>query len=130
MNGTLSRRLSGHIGDLRKRPAPPITGTEFHALLMASLASPKDLILPKINEFRAEIEKRPGLENHRARLMVVGGHLHDPGFISLIESQGGLVVADRFCTGSIPGLIPVEGNRGDPIKTLAEHSFKRPCAPA
>ena len=117
------------IGDLRKRPAPPITGTEFHALLMASLASPKDLILPKINEFRAEIEKRPGLENHRARLMVVGGHLHDPGFISLIESQGGLVVADRFCTGSIPGLIPVEGNGGDPIKTLAEHSFKKTLCP-
>ena len=36
--------------------------------------------------------------------MVVGGHLHDPEFIRLIESQGGLVVADRFCTGSIPGL--------------------------
>jgi benzoyl-CoA reductase/2-hydroxyglutaryl-CoA dehydratase subunit BcrC/BadD/HgdB len=117
------------IGDLRKRQAPPITGTEFHALLMASLASPKDLILPKINEFRTEIEKRPGLENYRARLMVVGGHLHDPGFISLIESQGGLVVADRFCTGSIPGLTPVEVNGGDPIRTLAEHSFRKTLCP-
>jgi benzoyl-CoA reductase/2-hydroxyglutaryl-CoA dehydratase subunit BcrC/BadD/HgdB len=117
------------IGDLRKRQTPPITGTEFHAMLMASLASPKDLILPKINEFRADIEKRPGLENYRARLMVVGGHLHDPGFISLIESQGGLVVADRFCTGSIPGLIPVEENGGDPIRILAEHSFKKTLCP-
>jgi benzoyl-CoA reductase/2-hydroxyglutaryl-CoA dehydratase subunit BcrC/BadD/HgdB len=117
------------IGDLRKRQAPPITGTEFHALLMASLASPKDLILPKINEFRTEIEKRPGLENYRARLMVVGGHLHDPGFISLIESQGGLVVADRFCTGSIPGLTPIEVNGGDPIRTLAEHSFRKTLCP-
>ena len=117
------------IGDLRKRQAPPITGTEFHSMLMASLASPKDLILPKINEFCAEIEKHPGLENYRARLMVVGGHLHDPGFIRIIESQGGLVVADRFCTGSIPGLIPVEGNGGDPIRTLAEHSFKKTLCP-
>jgi benzoyl-CoA reductase/2-hydroxyglutaryl-CoA dehydratase subunit BcrC/BadD/HgdB len=117
------------IGDLRKRPAPPITGTEFHALLMASLASPKDLIMPKINQFREELEKRPGQKKHRARLMVVGGHLHDPGFISLIESQGGLVVADRFCTGSIPGLMPVEANGGDPIRTLAEHSFKKTLCP-
>ena len=117
------------IGDLRKRPAPPITGSEFHALLMASLASPKDLILPKINEFRTEIKKRPGLKDYRARLMVVGGHLHDPGFISLIESQGGLVVADRFCTGSIPGLIPIEGDGGDLMRTLAEHSFKKTLCP-
>jgi benzoyl-CoA reductase/2-hydroxyglutaryl-CoA dehydratase subunit BcrC/BadD/HgdB len=117
------------IGDLRKRPDPPITGAEFHALLMASVASPKDLILPKINEFRTEIEKRPGMENYRARLMVVGGHLHDPGFISLIESQGGLVVADRFCTGSIPGLMPIEGNGGDPITTMAEHVFKKTLCP-
>jgi benzoyl-CoA reductase/2-hydroxyglutaryl-CoA dehydratase subunit BcrC/BadD/HgdB len=117
------------IGDLRKRPDPSITGTEFHSLLMASLASPKDLILPKINEFRTEIEKRPDLKNYRARLMVVGGHLHDPEFIRIIESQGGLVVADRFCSGSIPGLMPIEMNGGDPIRTMAEHVFKKTLCP-
>jgi len=119
----------GEIGELRKRPDPPITGTEFHALLMASLASPKDLILPMINDFRSQLENRPGSTGHRARLMVVGGHLHDPGFIHVIESQGGLVVADRFCTGSIPGLIPVETAGDDPIRTLAGHSFKKTLCP-
>jgi benzoyl-CoA reductase/2-hydroxyglutaryl-CoA dehydratase subunit BcrC/BadD/HgdB len=117
------------IGDLRKRPAPPVTGTEFHALLMASLTSPKDLILPMIETFRAELDERPGMDDYRARLMVVGGHLHDPGFISLIESQGGLVVADRYCTGSIPGLNPVEENGNDPIMTLADHTFSKTLCP-
>jgi benzoyl-CoA reductase/2-hydroxyglutaryl-CoA dehydratase subunit BcrC/BadD/HgdB len=116
------------IGKLRKKPNPPITGTEFHALLMAALVSPKDLILPKILDYRKEIENIDGTRNYRARLMLVGGHLHDPEFIYVIESQGGLVVADRFCTGSIPGLMPIEMN-GDPFRSLAEYTFKKTLCP-
>lgn len=116
------------IGDLRKELHPLITGTEFQAILMASLVSPKDLILPKILDFRKEVEKRKGIENFRARLMVAGSHLHDPDFIRVIESQGGLVVADLFCTGAISGFRPVEIN-GDPIRSLAEHSFEKKMCP-
>jgi benzoyl-CoA reductase/2-hydroxyglutaryl-CoA dehydratase subunit BcrC/BadD/HgdB len=117
------------VGDLRKLDAPPITGEEFHALLMASLASPKDLVLPLVRELRSGLAGNPGSTGHRARLMVVGGHLHDPEFIRIIESQGGLVVADRFCTGSIPGLAPVDENGSDALATLAEHSFRKTLCP-
>jgi len=120
--------IMNRIGDLRKTPNPPITGSEFHRVVMASLASPKDLILPHIEAFYREIENRESTRKYRARLMVVGGHLHDPEFIRIIESQGGLVVADRFCTGSIPGLIPVHVN-GDPIRALAEHTFEKTLCP-
>lgn len=116
------------IGDLRKRPDPLITGTEFHKLLMAALVSPKDLILPRILDFQKEREQRDGVEKFRARLMVTGSHLHNPEFIRIIESQGGLVVADLFCTGSVPGFMPVEPN-GDPIPALAEHTFKKTLCP-
>ncbi|MCX5851604.1 MAG: 2-hydroxyacyl-CoA dehydratase family protein [Deltaproteobacteria bacterium] len=116
------------IGNLRKRPNPPITGADFHRVVMASLASPKDLILPAIESLYKEIEHQEGTGNYRARLMVVGGHLHDPEFIRVIESQGGLVVADRFCTGSIPGIRPVEVD-GDPIRALAVHTFEKTRCP-
>jgi benzoyl-CoA reductase/2-hydroxyglutaryl-CoA dehydratase subunit BcrC/BadD/HgdB len=116
------------IGEMRKKSAPPITGTEFHALLMASLVSPKDLILPKILDFRKALEQRDSVGEFRSRLMVMGSHLHDPDFIRIIESQGGLVVADLFCTGAIPGFKSVEMN-GNPIKSLAEHSFKKTLCP-
>ncbi len=118
----------GAIGELRKKPNPPLSGTEFHAMLMASLVSPKDLILPNILDYKKELENRDGIQNYRARLMLVGGHLHDPDYIRIIESQGGLVVADRFCTGSMPGLMSIEPN-GDPFRTLAEHSFKKTLCP-
>ena len=116
------------IGDLRKNPVSLMTGTEFHRLLMAALVSPKDLILPQILDFKKEVEQRESAGKFRARLMVTGSHLHDPEFIRIIESQGGLVVADLFCTGSIPGFAPIQPN-GDPIRALAEHSFKKTLCP-
>ncbi len=116
------------IGELRKSPTPLITGTEFHELLMASLVSPKDLILPDIINFKKKIEQREPTRTYRARIGVVGTHLQDPEFIGLIESQGGLVVADLFCTGSIPGFEPVEVN-GNPINSLANHSLKNTLCP-
>ncbi|MFZ2632188.1 MAG: 2-hydroxyacyl-CoA dehydratase family protein [Desulfosalsimonadaceae bacterium] len=116
------------IGDLRKKPVPIITGTEFHRMIMAALVSPKDLILPKILDFKKELEHRENAGKFRARLMVTGSHLHDPEFLRVIESQGGLVVADLFCTGSIPGFAPIQPN-SDPIRALAEHSFKKTLCP-
>ena len=117
------------IGELRKKPHPPITGTEFHRIVMAALASPKDLILPYILDLKKELEGREGIKNYRARLMVVGGHLHDPEFIKIIESQGGMVVADRFCTGTIPGFKTIELNSDNPYKTLAEYTFSKTLCP-
>ena len=116
------------IGEVQKRPNPPITGAEFHQVVMACLASPKDLIMPAVEALYKEIEHREGAGKYRARLMVAGGHLHNPEFIRVIESQGGLVVADRFCTGSIPGLNPVHVG-GDPITALAEHTFEKTLCP-
>lgn len=117
------------IGEMRKAQHPPITGTEFHKMVMAALASPKDLILPLIHDLKKELGEREGIKKYRARLMVVGGHLHDPEFIRIIESQGSLVVADRFCTGTIPGFIPIDINRDNPYVTLARHTFAKTLCP-
>lgn len=117
------------IGELRKKPNPPITGTEFHQMVMAALASPKDLILPVISNLKKDLDEREGIKKYRARLMVVGGHLHDPDFIKIIESQGGLVVADRFCTGTIPGFKTIGLNGSNPYKTLAEYTFDKTLCP-
>ncbi len=117
------------IGELRKKPNPPVTGTEFHQMVMAALASPKDLILPVISNLKKELDEREGIKKYRARLMIVGGHLHDPDFIKIIESQGGLVVADRFCTGTIPGFKTIGLNGGNPYKTLAEYAFDKTLCP-
>ncbi len=110
------------IGESRKAEKPLITGTEFHSMITAYLVSPKDVIQGAIKEFQRKLQDRNGIGDYRARLMVVGGELDNPGFTELIESMGGLVVADRYCTGSLPGFRPIEtGN--DSLASIAAHTF-------
>ncbi len=115
-------------GDLRKEDPPLITGGEFHRIMMASLVTPKDLLVPLVEDFRRKTAERGGIGPFRARIMVAGGELDDISFIDVIESQGGLVVADRFCTGSLPALDPVP-EAGDPLRAVAEHTLNKVLCP-
>ena len=125
-NGFL--RLLKSIGDLRKREYPGITGADFHRLLMACQVVPHDRIEGRVLDYRESLMNSEGRSGHRARLMVAGGEIDDPGFIQSIESQGGLVVADRFCTGSFPGLEPIAVD-DEPLRSLAENVFRKTACP-
>ena len=98
-------RLIGEIGEYRKLDNPTITGYEFHVLTLATYVCPKDLILDKLRETAEELKTREPdkKKRFRAKVVVVGSEIDDPELISLIEDSGALVVADRFCSGSIPG---------------------------
>jgi benzoyl-CoA reductase/2-hydroxyglutaryl-CoA dehydratase subunit BcrC/BadD/HgdB len=98
-------RVITQLGEFRKLPNPPITGYEFHVLTLATYACPKRLVLDKLQETLEEVKRRvPDTDKkYRARVMVIGSEIDDPGLIKLIEDTGALVVADRFCFGSIPG---------------------------
>jgi benzoyl-CoA reductase/2-hydroxyglutaryl-CoA dehydratase subunit BcrC/BadD/HgdB len=116
------------IGDLRRRDPPPLSGSTFHRILVATASAPKDLLLDELRELRATIENRVETRRGRARLMLLGSELDDPEYLRLIESVGGLVVADRFCFGSLPGLEPIAVD-GDPIEALGRHAFENNCCP-
>lgn len=98
-------RLITQIGDLRKEANPRITGYEFHILCMATYVCPKDLIMDKLEQTLEELKTREPDETprYRARALVVGSEIDDVDMIKLIEDSGVLVVADRFCFGSLPG---------------------------
>ena len=98
-------RVLTEIGDLRKLDAPPITGYEYHVLCMVSYCCPKALILPKLKETLDEIKTRrsDGKDAYRARVVVVGSEVDDTDFTKTVEQSGALIVADRFCFGSLPG---------------------------
>ncbi len=98
-------RAITEIGNFRKLDNPTITGYEFHILTLASYCCPKDMIIDKLEETLEELRERKADEkkNFRAKVVVVGSEIDDPELISLIEDSGALVVADRFCYGSVPG---------------------------
>jgi len=116
------------VGEFRKEKHPPLSGTEFHTLMIASQAAPRNLLVDKIHELKRSLPKREKNTDHRARLLIVGGELDDPNYIKVIESTGGLVVADHICTGSIPGLAPIE-MKDDPLTSIADHYLRKKSCP-
>ena len=117
------------IGELRLREHPPLSGGDFLKLLVAGSSAPKDLLLEPLRELHGALsEGDKGIGEYRARLMLVGSQLDDPGYVGIIETMGGLVVADRFCLGSIPGLEPISED-DNPLNSLAEYYLRKISCP-
>ena len=125
-------RLITEIGEYRKEENPRITGYEFHVLCVATYCCPKYLILDKLRETAEELKTREPdqKKNYRAKIVVVGSEMDDPDFTKLIEDSGALVVADRFCFGSMPGREEIILNDEDDVLTqIALHYMKTSQCP-
>ena len=112
-------RLITEIGNFRKLENPPITGYEFHILCMATYVCPKDLLLDKLEETLEELKTRQpdAKPPYRARVIMVGSEIDDVDMVRLVEDSGALVVADRFCLGSLPGREVIELNDEEDVLT-------------
>ena len=125
-------RLITEIGEYRKEENPRITGYEFHVLCVATYCCPKYLILDKLRETAEELKTREpdAKKNYRAKIVVVGSEMDDPDFTKLIEDSGALVVADRFCFGSLPGREEIILNDVEDVLTqIALHYMKTSQCP-
>ena len=125
-------RVIQEIGEFRKLDNPPITGYEFHILTLVSFVCPKDLIIDKLQETLEELKTRvpDSKKNFRVKVVVVGSEIDDPELIKLIEESGALVVADRFCYGSIPGREEIILNDNEPafIQVCRQYLQNSLCA--
>ena len=74
-------------------------------------------------------------KKYRIRVVVVGSEIDDPDLIKLMEENGALVVADRFCYGSFPGRQEIILNDEEPVlkqicrQYLQHTECPRHCAP-
>lgn len=98
-------RLISEIGDYRKEDNPRITGYEFAVLCLATYCCPKEYLLDKLRATAQELKTREpdAKKSYRARVALIGSEIDNPELIKLAEEAGALVVADRFCFGSLPG---------------------------
>ena len=125
-----TRRLQRKLYELRKGESPPITGAETLAVIVAGTAMPKEQYNQLLKELLDDISQLNGHADYRARLMILGGILDDPGYIKVIEDQGGLVVTDMLCFGSRIMWEDVDERASDPITALAQyHIGDRPSCP-
>ena len=117
-------KIITEIGEMRKAENPVITGYEFAILNLVTYCCPKALILPKLKETLKELKTRKPDPKpwFRARVAVVGSEIDDPELIKLIEGTGAMVVADRFCFGSVPGREVIElNNEEDALTQICRH---------
>ncbi len=125
-------RIMTEIGNLRKADNPVITGYEYHVLNLITYCCPKALILPKLRETLEELRTREpdAKKNYRAKIVVVGSEMDDPDFTALIEDSGALVVADRYCFGSMPGREEIKLNKNEDVLTqICLHYLKTSQCP-
>lgn len=112
-------RLLTDIGDFRREENPRITGYEFAVLCLATYCCPKEPLIPILEETLAELQGRQPDQHsqYRARVVLAGSEIDDPELIRMIEEAGALVVADRFCLGSLPGRQEIQIKDGEDILT-------------
>ena len=122
------RNLLKRLYDLRKKEAPPITGAEVLSTIIASTAMPMDEFNQLMKKLLDEVGGRDGTSDYRARLMLVGGELEDPGYVKFIEDLGGLVVTDFQCFGVRDFWDSVDES-SEPIPALAKRYIERISCP-
>ena len=125
-------RIVTEIGDMRKAENPVITGYEFHVIQLVSQVCPKNLIRPYLLETLEELKAREpdAKPAFRVKVVVVGSENDDPEFTKLLESCGALVVADRYCFGSLPGREPIEIREGETaLRAVARHYLETSQCP-
>ena len=125
-------RLVSEIGAYRKLDNPPITGYEFHLIQLVTLTCPKYLILPYLRETAEELKTREPEPKFpfRCRVVLAGAENDDPDFTKLIESCGAMVVADRYCYGSLPGREEIVVEPGQaPLDAIARHCLNTSYCP-
>lgn len=125
-------RVMRAIGEYRKEDNPRITGYEYHVLSVATYCCPKAEIIDKLEETLEELKTRVPDEKKkfRAKVVVVGSEMDDPEFTKQIEDAGALVVADRYCFGTLPGREEILLNDTDDVLTqICLHYLKTSQCP-
>ncbi len=125
-------RLITEIGSYRKLDIPTITGYEFAVIQLTTLTCPKDKILPMLRETAEELKTRKpdAKPTWKVKLALAGAENDDPDFTKLIESCGAIVVADRYCYGSLPGREEIIVQEGEtPLEAIARHYLITSCCP-
>ena len=112
------------IGSYRKLDNRTITGYEFHVITLVSMVCPKYLIIDKLRETLEELKTREPDDkpNFKIKVLLAGSENDDPDFTKLIEGCGALVVADRYCYGSLEARGHIDIEEGEsPLRAVARH---------
>jgi benzoyl-CoA reductase subunit C len=97
---------------------PLVSGTEALEISLSSTVTPKEEHNKLLNQLLQEILSRSTVPKGGVRLLVTGSVMDNTELIKTIETVGGNVVADDWCTGSRYFWNLVDSG-GNPLRALA-----------
>lgn len=123
------RKLFHRLYELRKKDPSPINGTDVLKILQKQYFLSKDELKKSLNMLIDEVEEVDHRNEHMPRIMISGcpmsgGNTKVP---EIVESRGGVIVAEESCTGTRSFWDPVDENK-DPMLALAQRYIKIPCS--
>jgi benzoyl-CoA reductase subunit C len=120
-----NRNLLRKIYDLKLKKPPLISGAEYLEIALSGLVMPKAEHNSLMKQFLDEVESRSDPPREGLRLMVSGSVMDNTELVKLIESVGGTVVADDWCTGSRYFWDNVESGNSDLVKAIAKRYLNK-----
>jgi benzoyl-CoA reductase subunit C len=122
------RSLLAKLDELRSREEVPITGAEATAVIIAANAMPRDSYNRLLEELLAGLDRSTDGIKGRKRLLFAGSANDDVDLVRLIESSGGVVVADALCFGSRSYADPVDEEE-DPVTAISKRYLSHKMCP-
>lgn len=113
-----NRSLLRKVYDLREKDPPLISGVEALEIVLSGMVMSKDKHSDLIKQLLSTVANRPNPPRKGVRLLVSGSIMDNVNLLKIVESVGGNVVADDWCTGSRYFWDLVE-NDNDPISAIA-----------
>lgn len=126
-----TRRLLEELDSHRWQSAAGLSGTAMQEVSLFAASVPKEQANPVLEDLLAHVREEPLTESYRARVLLVGSHLDDPGFVEVLEETGALVVRDAYCCGLRDqlGVVEESEGHGDPFLAIARRYLDRLSCP-
>ena len=124
-----TRQLLYRLYELRKRDPSPISGADVLKILQKQYFLSPDKLKEHLRMLINEVENIEPEPVHKPRIMISGCPM--PGgntkVTEIIESKGGVIVAEESCTGTRSFWDLIDENK-EPMTALAERYIKIPCS--
>jgi benzoyl-CoA reductase/2-hydroxyglutaryl-CoA dehydratase subunit BcrC/BadD/HgdB len=124
-----TQRLQRRLYELRRRAAPPITGSQSLSVLIADGSMPKDEYNRLLKELLEELEVCEESSGSGRRLMVSGSVIDNPAVLEIIENTGGLVISDTLCFGAARSFREPIREDGDPLDAIVDRYYNQILCP-
>jgi len=123
-----SRKLLMKLDDMRAKASVPISGADAAAVIIASGAMPRNEYNALLKQLLDELKKSKKAIKAKKRLMIGGSPNDDVALVALIESSGGIIVADTLCFGS-RAYVDCIDEKDDPVASIARRYLTHRLCP-